>query len=63
MNKVELLTPAGNPEKLKYAIEYGADAVYLSGKNYGMRSGAGNFTISELKEGIDLVHKNQKKLM
>ena len=62
MNKVELLAPAGNPEKLKYAIEYGADAVYLSGKSYGMRSGAGNFTIPELKEGIDIVHKNQKKV-
>ncbi|MCK5076718.1 MAG: U32 family peptidase, partial [Calditrichia bacterium] len=62
MNKVELLSPAGNLEKLKYAIEYGADAVYLSGKSYGMRSGSDNFTIPELKEGVELAHSKQKKV-
>jgi len=43
MKRPELLAPAGNPEKLKTAIHYGADAVYLSGKLYGLRAAAGNF--------------------
>ena len=46
----ELLAPAGNFEKLKTALLYGADAVYLSGKQFGMRSAAKNFTLEELRE-------------
>ena len=58
----ELLVPAGNLEKLKMAVHYGADAVYLSGKEYGLRSYAGNFTLSEMEEGIKLAHKRRVKV-
>ena len=51
-NKPELLSPAGNPEKLKAAVMYGADAVYLAGKAFGMRAAAGNFTDEEILEAI-----------
>lgn len=54
--KIELLAPAGNPEKLTIAIHYGADAVYLSGKAYSLRSYAGNFTLKEMAEGIRTAH-------
>lgn len=57
MQKVELLAPAGNLEKLKLAVLYGADAVYCGGHSYGLREGADNFTLEELKEGIDFAHK------
>lgn len=50
MNKIELLAPAGNMEKLKMAIRYGADAVYLAGKGFGLRAYGGNFTAEEMKE-------------
>jgi len=62
MKKPELLAPAGNLEKLKVAIHYGADAVYLSGKSYGLRSFAGNFTIPQMEEGIKLAHKKGVKV-
>ena len=62
MKLPELLAPAGNLEKLKFAVHYGADAVYLSGKKYGLRSHAGNFTISEMEEGIRFAHKHQVKV-
>ncbi|HHW30090.1 MAG TPA: U32 family peptidase [Clostridiaceae bacterium] len=61
MNKVELLAPAGNLEKLKMAIIYGADAVYAGGNEYGLRANAGNFTLEEMKEGIDFAHSMGKK--
>ena len=51
--KIELLAPAGNPEKLATAIHYGADAVYLSGKAYSLRNYAGNFTLEEMAKGIE----------
>jgi len=54
--KIELLAPAGNPEKLNMAIHYGADAVYLSGKGYSLRSYAGNFSLEEMAEGIKTAH-------
>jgi putative protease len=50
MKRPELLAPAGNLEKLKTAIHYGADAVYMSGKSYGLRNLAGNFTISQMED-------------
>ncbi len=53
MKKIELLAPAGNLEKLKLACIYGADAVFLGGEQYGLRSNAGNFTIEEIKEGVE----------
>ena len=48
IRKPELLSPAGNFEKLKAALLYGADAVYLAGQSFGMRSAADNFTVEEL---------------
>ncbi len=60
--KVELLAPAGNPEKLKMAILYGADAVYLGGEEFGLRAGAGNFGLEELREGIEFAHARGKKV-
>ncbi len=53
MKKPELLAPAGNLEKLKLACMYGADAVFLGGEQYGLRSKAGNFTIEEIKSGVE----------
>ena len=58
-NLPELLAPAGNLEKLKLAVNYGADAVYLAGQKFGLRSAADNFTWSELKEGVEYAHKHQ----
>jgi len=55
-NKPELLCPAGNPEKLAAALRYGADAVYLAGKRFGMRSAADNFTDEELFEAVKTAH-------
>ncbi len=53
----ELLAPAGSLEKLKVAVSYGADAVYLGGQNFGLRSAADNFTQTELKEGVAFAHE------
>ena len=53
MKKPELLAPAGNLEKLKIAIIYGADAVYLGGENFGLRAGAKNFSFSKLPAGAN----------
>ena len=58
----ELLSPAGNFEKLKAAILYGADAVYLAGQRFGMRSAAVNFTVEELYDAAEYVHARGKKL-
>ena len=62
MNKVELLAPAGNLERLKWAIVYGADAVYVGGEKYSLRANAINFNYQELKEGVDFAHKFNKKV-
>lgn len=59
---VELLSPAGNMEKLRAALRFGADAVYLAGKSFGMRSAADNFTDEELAEAARLVHAQGKKI-
>lgn len=61
MNKVELLSPAGDFEKLKMAILYGADAVYMSGKQFGLRAFSSNFDQNELKTGIDYAHQHNVK--
>ncbi|MGB9839209.1 peptidase U32 family protein [Thermovenabulum sp.] len=58
----ELLAPAGNLEKLKYAIYYGADAVYVGGKDFSLRAKADNFTLEELEEGINFAHERGKKV-
>ena len=62
MKKVELLAPAGNLEKLKIAILYGADAVYVGGKAYGLRAAAGNFTTDDLKAGLEFARLHQAKV-
>jgi len=62
MVRPELLAPAGNLEKLKIAILYGADAVYVGGLKFGLRAGAKNFTLQELNEGINFAHGREKKV-
>ena len=62
MKKPELLAPAGNLEKLKMAVIYGADAVYLGGDNFGLRAGAKNFTLEQLAEGIKFAHDRGKRV-
>lgn len=62
MNKVELLAPAGDLEKLKIAYLYGADAVYCAGKKFGLRANANNFTMEELKTAVEFAHSLNKKL-
>ncbi len=59
---IELLSPAGNFEKMKAALLYGADAVYLAGKRFGMRSAADNFSTEELYEAARYVHERGKKI-
>lgn len=55
---IELLAPAGDMERLHMAVAYGADAVYLAGSAFGMRSFAGNFTPEELKAAVALCHSH-----
>ncbi len=62
IKKPELLSPAGNFEKMRAALLYGADAVYLAGTRFGMRSAADNFTDGELREAVEYVHERGKKL-
>ena len=62
MKKMELLAPAGDLEKLKIAIDYGADAVYFGGEAFGLRAGAGNFTKEEIREGAKYAHERGKKI-
>ena len=62
VKKPELLAPAGNLEKLKIAIHYGADAVFIGGQEYGLRSNAGNFTFEEMKEGVEFANKYGAKV-
>ncbi|ERK31299.1 peptidase U32 family protein [Clostridium intestinale] len=58
----ELLAPAGSLEKLKTAIDYGADAVYLGGNKLNLRAFADNFTNEQIKEGVEYAHKRGKKV-
>jgi len=59
---IELLAPAGNLEKLKIAILYGADAVFIGGKEFSLRSRASNFTLEDIKEGCEFAHKHNAKV-
>lgn len=59
---IELLSPAGDMEKLKTAIYFGADAVYVAGKNFGLRAFAGNFDLNELEEATLFCHEKGKKI-
>lgn len=60
--KIELLAPAGNLEKLKFAYLYGADACYIGGRDYSLRANAKNFSIEEIKEATLYAHKINKKV-
>ena len=62
MKKIELLAPAGDLEKLKIAVLYGADAVFVGSKEFSLRSRASNFTINDLKEGAKFCHEHNAKL-
>ena len=60
--KIELLAPAGDMERLQAAVEYGADAVYLAGKTFGMRAAPANFTDEQLVEAVEYAHRNNVKV-
>ena len=60
--KPELLAPAGDWEKLQMAVLYGADAVYLAGTSFGMRSFAGNFSDEELPRAVEFAHRRGVKV-
>ncbi|MGO4538174.1 peptidase U32 family protein [Paenibacillus sp. 2TAB19] len=62
LDRPELLAPAGNLEKLKFAIHYGADAVYIGGQKYGLRSNADNFSFAEMKEGVEFANRYGAKV-
>lgn len=62
MKKIELLSPAGDWEQLKMSVLYGADAVYLAGSDFGMRSFAGNFSPEELPKAVDFAHSHSVKV-
>lgn len=62
MTRVELLSPAGDLERLKVTLLYGADAVYIGGQVYSLRANATNFSLEEIKEGCTFAHKLNKKV-
>ena len=62
MDRVELLSPAGDLERLKVTLLYGADAVYIGGQNYSLRANANNFSIEEIREGCSFAHKLGKRV-
>lgn len=62
MRKIELLVPAGSPEVLRVAVDYGADAVYIGGESFGLRAKAHNFTIQEMEEAAGYCHERGVRL-
>ncbi len=62
MDKPELLAPAGNLEKLKMGLIYGADAAYIGGERFGLRAQAGNFTLLEIESAVKFAHDLDKKI-
>lgn len=62
MEKPELLAPGGSLEKLKTAIRYGADAVYIGGEAYSLRVAAENFSVEDMKRGLEFAHQRGKKV-
>ena len=62
MKKIELLAPAGNLEKLKFAYMYGADACYIGGRDFSLRANAKNFSIEEMEEATNFAHNLGKKV-
>ena len=61
-NRVELLAPAGDLERLKIAITYGADAVYIGGPGFGLRASAKNFSMKEIDDAVQYAHARGKKV-
>ncbi len=59
---IELLAPAGDLEKLKFALLYGADAVYIGGQNFSLRANAKNFSLEDIKEAVEFAHSLNKKV-
>lgn len=62
MERIELLSPAGDLERLKVTLLYGADAVYIGGEKYSLRANADNFTLDEIREGCSFAHKLGKRV-
>ena len=62
MKKIELLAPAGDMNKLKTAVEYGADAVYLGGESFGLRKTSKNFSVEDIKWATNYLHERGKKI-
>ena len=62
MKKAELLAPAGNMEKFKMALHYGADAVFMGGKMFNLRAGSNNFSDEELEEAVNYAHERGKRV-
>ena len=62
MRNIELLSPCGDFERLKLALKFGADAVYLAGEMFGMRTNPSNFNADELKKAVTLAHSLGKKV-
>lgn len=62
MKKIELLAPAGDINKLKTAVEYGADAVYLGGESFGLRKASKNFSVEDIKWATNYLHERGKKI-
>ena len=60
--KPELLVPAGGLDTLKVAVDYGADAVYIGGQAFGLRAKADNFSIEEMKQGVEYAHAHNAKV-
>ena len=58
----EVLAPAGDWERFQAAMDYGADAIYLGAKNFGMRASPDNFTFEQLKKTVDIAHKKGIKI-
>lgn len=61
-HNIELLSPAGDMERLKLAVKFGADAVYVGGEQFGMRTNPSNFKADELKAAVNLTHQSNKKI-
>ena len=59
---IELLAPAGDIDKLKIALKFGADAVYIGGRNYSLRANAKNFSLDEIKEAVEFAHNLNKRV-
>ena len=62
MKNIELLAPAGDLERLKIAFDYGADAVYMGGRDFSLRANAKNFSLDDIKEAVEYAHNINKKV-